>query len=169
MTTPSPYSATPKGRGIVRVYHKIWTYWVEVSKLDPHSPNQPNRPIPTWFQPESMLLSVGEGFCAQDPMLTSQVEGFLLQNPSHLTWSKLYTTSANSGKIKLIFKEIRRYLDHIWWDLARFGQIPTDFGNFGLDFYNFQCKCSEFLQILTIFLQIPATFASSDNFLHRPN
>ena len=44
----------------------------------------------------------------------------------------------------------------------RFEEIQADFDDF-------QCRSCEFLQILTNFLKIPATFAGFGDSLHRPN
>ena len=84
----------------------FYGFTLGVSRLDPHPPDRPNRPISTRFQPELTLLAVGYGFPRPRPDAGGSSGGFLLQNPSHLTRPMLYTNPANSDKIKLRFEEI---------------------------------------------------------------
>lgn len=67
-----------------------------------------------------MLQSVSYGSCLQEPASMGWVMGFLLQKPSHLTWLMIYKN----------FGQISSDQDLIWWDLARYGQIPVNFGDF---------------------------------------
>ena len=122
----------------------------------PDQPEQPAR-TQTGNRPNRPLRWSVTGFHAQDPTPAGWVAGFLLQYPSHPTRPTLYTYPAIFGEIQARFGEIRQHLrrskrdlDHIWWDSARFEEIQVDFGNFW-------CRSTGFLQIPENFLKISAT------------
>ena len=139
-----------------------------VSRLDPHPPNRPNHPIPTQFQPNTMLQLIGGRFSRPRIDVGGSSDGFSsakLKPPN--STNVIYEIWPTLTRSSLDSRRSRPYL-------VRFSQIrpnPNRFRWFRCRFRWFRCRFDEFLQISTLFffVQILVTFVGFSNFLHWPN